>query len=124
MRYDRLDRFDVEPLLVATGGAIEAFGRDLRRLRPDLILGGVPDLTKREWEGRQLRIGGARIGVVNLRQRCIMTTFDPDTLEQGLDVLLRLVPEASEALDAHWKLRTVNASDREAICHFDSNPDG
>ena len=32
--YDGPDRFDVLPLLVATDGALAAFGRDVRRLRP------------------------------------------------------------------------------------------
>ena len=35
------ERFDVLPLLVATDGAVEAFGRDVRRLRPNILIGGV-----------------------------------------------------------------------------------
>jgi len=31
---DGPERFDVLPLLVATDGAVAAFGRDIRRLRP------------------------------------------------------------------------------------------
>ena len=81
------ERFDVLPLLVATDGAIAAFGRDHRRLRPNLVIGGVDGLREREWEGRRLRIGGALIGLEHLRERCIMTTFDPDTLEQDREVL-------------------------------------
>jgi MOSC domain-containing protein len=38
-----------------------------------------------------LRIGEALIGVRNRRSRCVMTTFDPDTLEQDPLVLLRVV---------------------------------
>lgn len=34
-------------------------------------------------------LGDAIIGVVSLRQRCIMTTFDPDTAAQDPSVLLR-----------------------------------
>jgi uncharacterized protein YcbX len=34
-----------------------------------------------------LRAGGVVIGVRDLRQRCIVTTFDPDTLEQDVEVL-------------------------------------
>ena len=34
VRYDGAERFDVLPLLVATDGAIAAFGHDGRRLRP------------------------------------------------------------------------------------------
>jgi len=87
VRHDGPERFDVLPLLVATDGAIEAFGHDGRRLRPNLVIGGVPGLAEREWEGRLLRAGGVIIGVQDLRQRCIMTTFDPDTLEQDAGVL-------------------------------------
>lgn len=86
--FDGLERFDVLPLLVATDGAIAAFGRDGRRLRPNLVIGGVDGLAEREWEGRRLHIGSALIGLESLRERCIMTTFDPDTLHQDREVLL------------------------------------
>jgi hypothetical protein len=87
VRHDGPERFDVLPLLVATDGAIEAFGHDGRRLRPNLVIGGVPGLAEREWEGRLLRAGGVIVGIQDLRGRCIMTTFDPDTLEQNVGVL-------------------------------------
>jgi uncharacterized protein YcbX len=87
VRYDGPERFDILPLLVATDGAITAFGHDGRRLRPNIVIHGVPGLSEREWEGRQLRIGETVIGLHSLRERCIMTTFDPDTVEQDVDVL-------------------------------------
>ena len=80
VRYDGAKRFDVLPLLVATDGAIAAFGHDRRRLRPNLVIGGVEGLTEREWPGACLRIGSGLIGVQDLRLRCIMTSYDPDTL--------------------------------------------
>lgn len=83
-------RFDVLPLLLATDGAIEAIGRDARRFRPNLIIGDVPGLAERGWEGRRLAVGGAIITAVSLRRRCIMTTFDPDTAEQDTEVLLQI----------------------------------
>jgi uncharacterized protein YcbX len=79
VRYEGLERFDVLPLLIATDGAIAAFGHDYRRLRPNLVIGGVPGLAEREWEGARLRIGKVLIGVQDLRLRCIMTSYDPDT---------------------------------------------
>jgi uncharacterized protein YcbX len=82
VRYEGAERFDVLPLLVATDGAIAAFGHDGRRLRPNLVIGGVEGLGERDWPGACLRIGPVRIGVQNLRLRCIMTSFDPDTLGQ------------------------------------------
>ncbi|MGH2900239.1 MAG: MOSC N-terminal beta barrel domain-containing protein [Solirubrobacteraceae bacterium] len=84
---DSVDRFDVLPLLVATDGAIRAFGRDGRRLRPNIVLGGVEGLAERDWEGALLRIGEVQIRLDSLRARCIMTTFHPDTLVQDVSVL-------------------------------------
>ncbi len=84
------ERFDVLPLSVATDGAVAALGTDRRRLRPNLLIGGVEGLAEREWEHRFLRIGEAVIGLAGLRQRCIMTTWDPDSGEQNLEVLRRI----------------------------------
>lgn len=80
VRDDGVERFDVLPLLVATDGAIAAFGYDGRRLRPNIVISGVNGLDERQWEGKILRTGEAVIGIQDLRERCIMTTFDPDTL--------------------------------------------
>lgn len=85
------DRFDVLPLLVATDGAIAAFGRDGRRLRPNIVIGGVEGLAEREWPGHKLRIGRVVLDIDSLRGRCVMTTYDPDTLEQDPKVLQDIV---------------------------------
>jgi uncharacterized protein YcbX len=85
------ERFDVLPLLVATDGAIAAFGRGGRRLRPNLVIGGVEGLEERDWPGKTLRIGTAVIAVDSLRGRCVMTTYDPDTLQQDSGVLKDIV---------------------------------
>ena len=61
-RDETADRFDILPLLVATDGSIDAFGRDHRRLRPNIVRG-----------------------------RCVMTTYDPDTLQQDPAVLRDIV---------------------------------
>ena len=78
------DRFDILPLLIATDGMIAAVGYDGRRFRPNLVIGGVPGLAERKFEGARLRIGEVVIGMEDLRTRCIMTTFDPDTGKQDL----------------------------------------
>ena len=88
---DGLDRFDVMPLLIATDGAIAAFGRDRRRLRPNLVVGGVTGLDERLWQGGRLVIGDVVIDIADLRGRCIMTTFDPDTLVPDPNVLRDIV---------------------------------
>jgi uncharacterized protein YcbX len=86
VRYDGAERFDVLPLLVATDGAIAAFGHDHRRLRPNIVIGGVNALTEREWPGACLRIAKVLIGIQDLRLRCIMTSYDPDTLVQDKEI--------------------------------------
>ena len=102
VRDDGIERFDVLPLLVATDGAIAALGVDGRRLRPNIVIGGVEGLAERAWPGRRLRIGEVIIDIVKLRGRCVMTTFDPDTLVQDLGVLRRIaqVFDGRMALDS------------------------
>jgi uncharacterized protein YcbX len=84
---------DETPLLVATDGMAESFGIDRRRLRPNVVIGGVEGLAERDWEGRRLRIGDVVIVLDHLCERCVMTTFDPDSLEQDPDVLRRINAE-------------------------------
>lgn len=92
-RYDGPERFDVLPLLIATDGSIARLGVDHRRLRPNIVIAGVEGLAEREWPGHRLRIGAAIISVAKLRRRCVMTTFDPDTLAQDPGVLRRIVKQ-------------------------------
>ena len=85
--YDGLERFDILPLLVATDGAVAAFGRDVRRLRPNILIGGVDGMDEVHWEGAELHLGAAIVRLDSLRGRCPMTTVDPDTLERDPEVL-------------------------------------
>ena len=103
VRDDSADRFDILPLLVATDGAIEAFGQDYRRLRPNIVIGGVEGMAEREWEGKTLRIGATLIGVQDLRLRCIMTSFDPDTQAQDTTITQEIYRrfEGKLALNCH-----------------------
>jgi uncharacterized protein YcbX len=90
---DDPDRFDVLPLLVATDGAVAAFGRDVRRLRPNILIGGVNGMDETGWEGTELHVldpdggVGAIVRLDSLRGRCAMTIVDPDTLQRDHDVL-------------------------------------
>jgi uncharacterized protein YcbX len=80
-------RFDVLPLLVATDGAVAAFGRDVRRLRPNIVIGGVNGLEERDWPDSELHIGEVIVRFDSLRGRCPVTTVDPDTLVRDPEVL-------------------------------------
>jgi uncharacterized protein YcbX len=93
--------FDVLPLLVATDGATGYLNIDHRRLRPNILIAGVPGLEEQSWPGRAIAIGPVRIRAVKLRDRCVMTTFDPDTQVQDNSVLVRIIQQldGSTALD-------------------------
>src|SRR4030095_802339 len=85
--HEGLERFDILPLLVATDGAVALFGRDVRRLRPNILVGGVEGMAERLWPGAQLHIADALVLLDALRGRCPMTTVDPDTLHHHPQVL-------------------------------------
>jgi uncharacterized protein YcbX len=87
------ESFDVLPLSVATDGAVAYLGVDRRRFRPNIFLGGVEGLAERAWQGRALHIGNVVVRLVQLRSRCVMTTWDPDTQVQDPSVLRRIVEE-------------------------------
>jgi uncharacterized protein YcbX len=92
-RFDGPERFDVLPLLVCTAGAVAKFGRDARRLRPNLVVSGEPPDVEQSWPGSVLRLPHADIWIADLRARCVMTTFDPDTAEQDPAVLRDIVKQ-------------------------------
>jgi uncharacterized protein YcbX len=109
---DHGQRYDVLPLTVLTDGMAQAVGVDHRRFRPNLLIGGVEELAETRWPGSYLKIGDVLIGIRKRRSRCVMTTFDPDTLEQDPSVLKRVVSSfaGSVALDC-W----VEAPGRIAV---------
>ncbi len=98
---DHGQRYDVLPLTVLTDRMARAVGVDHRRFRPNILIGGVEELAETRWPGSYLKIGEVLIGIRKRRSRCVMTTFDPDTLEQDPSVLRRVVSSfaGSVALD-------------------------
>ena len=46
---------------------------------------------ERAWEGATLRLPDAEILLADLRGRCVMTIYDPDTGEQDHEVLRNIV---------------------------------
>ena len=118
-------RFDVLNLLVATDGAVSRLGHDVRRLRPNIVLQGADADLEPNLPGHALRIGEALIGLHSLRQRCIITTIDPDTGEQDLDVLRRIRDEfGGEIALNSWVVRpgTVHVGDPVEIVPWDEPP--
>src|SRR3954471_14297126 len=87
---DHGDRYDVLPLTVVTESMVQEVGVDRRRFRPNIVIAGAEGLEETEWPGYGLRAGNVLIGVRNRRARCVMTTFDPDSLEQDPGVLRRI----------------------------------
>ena len=61
------------------------------RLRPNLVVGGVDGMAERTWPGATLRLPDAEIALADLRSRCVMTTYDPDTASQAPGVLRDIV---------------------------------
>jgi uncharacterized protein YcbX len=100
---DGPQRFDVLPISLATDGGVAAVGVDRRRFRANVYLAGVRGLKERDWVGREVRIGDAIVGVRQVRGRCVMTTYDPDTLEQDITVLQKIYWELGghTALDCY-----------------------
>ncbi len=53
---------------------------DHRRWRMNLVLDAdIEPFGEKEWVGRTLSVGGARLVVTEQDRRCVMTTFDPET---------------------------------------------
>jgi MOSC domain-containing protein len=88
---DHGQRHDVLPLTVVSESLVQEVGVDRRRFRPNIVIAGAEGLEETGWPGYGLRAGNVLIGVRNRRARCVMTTFDPDSLEQDPAVLHRIV---------------------------------
>ncbi len=121
--YDGPERFDVLPLLVATDGAVAAFGRDVRRLRPNIVIAGVEALDETTWPGHELHIGEVVIGIDSRRGRCPMTTVDPDTLDVDREVLKDIIRrfDGKLALNAEvLRGGTIRIGDTATLVHASS----
>lgn len=124
-RYDGPERFDVLPLLVATDGAIASFGRDVRRLRPNIVIDGVEGTEEFGWPGAQLHIGDVVIALDSRRGRCPMTTVDPDTLEVDRGVLKDIIArfDGKLALNAEvLRPGTIRAGDSVELVRSAATP--
>lgn len=123
--YSGPERFDVANLLVATDGTVEEFGYDIRRLRPNLLISGVPAGSEAAWTGRALAVGDALIGLHSLRDRCVVTSIDPDTGERSPDVFRRIRREFGGQLCLNaWVIRagTVRVDDSVTLVDTTARP--
>jgi len=105
---------------------VQRLGRDVRRLRPNLVIDGVPDGDELSWPGKALAIGNALIGVDSLRARCIVTTIDPDSGDQDLDVLREIRRDFGGELGFNcWVIRpgVVAVGDEVRLVTTDAVPD-
>jgi uncharacterized protein YcbX len=124
-------RFDVTNLLVATDGELGAFAQrhgaplDVRRLRPNLVLAGVDPAELDRWPGQALAAGDALIGIHSRRQRCIVTSIDPDTGAQDLDVFRRIRRDFANLMALNcWVITpgTVRAGDQVRLVPTTAQP--
>lgn len=129
--YDGPERFDVTNLLVATDGELDAFAQrhgaplDVRRLRPNLVLAGVDPDDLDRWPGRALAIGDALVGVHSRRQRCVVTSIDPDTGAQDLDVFRRIRRDFANLMALNcWVIApgTIRVGDRATLMSTTEQP--
>jgi uncharacterized protein YcbX len=125
--YSGPERFDVLNLLVATDGAVAQLGHDVRRLRPNILIGGVADgEVERDWPGRALAVGDALIGIHSLRERCIVTTIDPDSGAQDLDVLRAINAEFDGRIALNsWVIKpgTIRVGDPVTLVRTTAQPE-
>lgn len=120
------ERFDILNLLVATDGAVARFGHGVGRLRPNILIGGVRAEAEASWPGKALVIGDAVIGVYSQRQRCIVTSIDPGTGEQDLDVFRRIRQSFGGNLALNcWVIRpgTIRPGQAVELVSTDQRPD-
>jgi MOSC domain-containing protein len=123
--YTGPERFDVLNLLVATDGAVRAFGHDGRRLRANVLISGVPADAEATWPGRALAIGDVLIGIHSLRGRCVVTTIDPDTGQRDVEVLRRIRHEFGGKLALNcWVIRpgTIHQGEPAQLVTTDEHP--
>ena len=113
---DHGQRYDVLPLTVVTESMVRGGRRRPPPLPPEHRDRRREGLDETDWPGYGLRAGGVLIGVRNRRSRCVMTTFDPDSLEQDPRVLHRIVRSfgGQVALDC-WVVEPGRVAEGDAV---------
>lgn len=86
MLSDKPDKY-LSILNLASVKDIERVARqpvDPRRFRANLHLDGLPAWVERSWVGKEIKIGGVRLEIVELIDRCAATQVNPDSGERDL----------------------------------------
>lgn len=63
---------------------------DPRRFRGNILFAGAPAWAEFGWLDKEIRIGAARLRVVERTQRCAATNVNPDTAERDMNIPLTL----------------------------------
>ena len=97
-------RWDLSPVLILTTSLVAELGVDFRRLRPNVLIDGAEGREEAGWVGSTLRLGSARLAVTSRCERCVMTTFDPDTILQDASVLKRINEDFDRLFGLHCEV--------------------
>jgi uncharacterized protein YcbX len=60
----------------------------MARFRPNVVIAGAPAFAEDDW--KRLRIGALEFHVAEACDRCVMTTYDPDSLAKGKEPIRTL----------------------------------
>jgi uncharacterized protein len=96
VKLDRPGGVQSEPVTLVSTASLRTIaneaGRDVdaRRFRMLFHVDGCAPHEEDEWLGRRVRIGEAVVRVVELVERCVVTTRDPETGRRDLDTLALL----------------------------------
>jgi MOSC domain-containing protein len=105
-------RQDLSPVHVVTTSVVAELGIDFRRLRPNILVEGTEGREELDWIGSSLRIGEVILEVTSPCERCVMTTFDPDTIEQDAGVLRRINADFGRYFGIHCNVTVPGAVSR------------
>lgn len=106
--------FDAFPVLLLSEAALRSMQErapeskfDLRRFRPNFLIGGTASTVafpETEWVGRRLQIGDAILEVTVDCPRCVMTTHGFDDLPRDPKVMRALVRESGGNLGVYARI--------------------
>ena len=68
----------------------EEGAEDPRRFRGNILIDGLPAWAEFAWLGHEIRIGAARLKVVDRIARCAATNVNPDSAERDMNIPLTL----------------------------------